>query len=56
MVYLEILLNGNPVNCLLDTGSEVTLIPGSLVQEQPKKPIILQLRAVMGPLLRCWDW
>ena len=30
-VYLEVLVDGEPVNCLLDTGSEVTLIPGSLV-------------------------
>ena len=31
--YLEILVDGNPVNCLLDKGSVVTL------QELPKKPI-----------------
>ena len=31
--YLEILVDDNPVNCLLDTGSVVTL------QELPKKPI-----------------
>ena len=30
-MYLEVQVTGNPVNCLLDMGSEVTLIPGSLV-------------------------
>ena len=39
LVYLEILVDGNPVNCLLDAGSEVTLTPRRLVQELPKKPV-----------------
>ena len=47
-VYLEVLVNGNPTNCLLDTGSEVTLIPGSLMQELPKKSVTLQRRAANG--------
>ena len=34
-MYLEVLVNGNLTNCLLERGSEVTLIPGSLVQELP---------------------
>ena len=47
-MYLEILVNGNPVNCLLDTGSEATLIPRSLVQKLPKKPVTSQIRAANG--------
>ena len=27
-VYLEIVIEGTPIDCLLDTGSEVTFIPG----------------------------
>ena len=42
------MMDGRPVNCLLDTGSEVTLIPGSLVQGLRKKPVTSQIRAVNG--------
>ena len=38
-MYLEVHVDGNSVICLLDTGSEVTLIPGSLVKELPKKQV-----------------
>ena len=44
-MYLEVLVNVNPTNCPLDTGSEVTVIPESLVHELPKKPVTSQLRA-----------
>ena len=47
-MYLEILVNGNQVNFLLDTGSEVTLVAGSLVQELPKKPVTTQIRSANG--------
>ena len=50
-VYLEVLVNGHPVDCLLDTGSEVTLIPGNLVRERPKKPITSQIRAANGAII-----
>ena len=50
-MYLDVLVNGSPTNCLLDTGSEVTLIPGSLVQELPKKPVTSQLRAANGTII-----
>ena len=36
-------MNGEPVNCLFDTGDEVTLIPGSLVQELSKRPVVLHI-------------
>ena len=38
-------MDGEPVDCLLDTGSEVTLIPGSLVQELPNRRIVSQIWA-----------
>ena len=50
-MYLEVMVNGNPTNCLLDTGSEVTLIPGSLVQELPKESVTSQLRAANGTII-----
>ena len=36
------LVDGHQVNCILDTGSVVTLIPGSLAQELLKKPVTSQ--------------
>ena len=51
-VYLEVLVDGEPVDCHLDTGSEVTPIPGSLVQELPKRRIMSQIRAANGTLIR----
>ena len=50
-VYLEVLVKGEPVDCLLDTGSEVTIIPWSLVQELLKRPIVAQIRAANGTLI-----
>ena len=50
-MYLEVVVNGNPTNCLLDTGSEVTLIPGSLVKELPKESVTSQLRAANGTII-----
>ena len=32
-VYLEVLVDGHPVDCLLHTGSEATLILENLVRE-----------------------
>ena len=50
-VYLEILMNGKPIDCLLDTGTEVTLIPGYLAQELPKRPVTSHIRAANGTLI-----
>ena len=50
-VYLEVLVDGKPADCLLDTGSEVTLIPGSLVQDLPKRRIVSQMRAANETLI-----
>ena len=47
-VYLEVLVDNKQVNCLLDTGSEITLIPASLVQHLTKKSVTSQIRAANG--------
>ena len=47
-VYLEIIVDGEPIDCLLDTGSEVTLIPARLVTELPKRPVSSVIRAANG--------
>ena len=47
-MYLKVEVDGNVVRCLLDTGSEVTNIPGVLVQELPKRPVTSQIRAANG--------
>ena len=49
-VFLEVLVHGKPVDCLLEIGSEVTLILGSLVQELSKRRIVSQNRAANGTL------
>ena len=38
----------------MDTGSEVTLIPGFLVQELPKRRIVSQIRAANGTLIEVY--
>ena len=48
---MEVLVDGLPVDCLLNIGSEVTLVPGSLVQELPKRRIVSQIRAANGTLI-----
>ena len=53
-VYLEIVVDGEPIDCLLDTGSEVTLIPARLVTECRKDLLVLSFERPMGPILRCW--
>ena len=44
-------MDGHPVDCLLNTRSEVTVIPGNLVRELPKKPITSQIRAANGTII-----
>ena len=39
---------GNQFDCLLDTRSEVTLIPARLVTELPKRPVSSVIRAAHG--------
>ena len=41
---MEIVVDGEQIDCLLDTGSEVTLIPARLVTELPKKPVSSVIR------------
>ena len=43
-------MDGKTIDCLLDTGSEVTLIPGYLAQELPKRPVTSQIMAANGTL------
>ena len=44
-------MDGKPVDCLLDTGSEVTMIPVYLARELPKQPVVSQFRAANGTLI-----
>ena len=44
-------MDDEPVDCLLDTGSEVTIIPRSLVQELPKRPIVSQIPTANGTII-----
>ena len=54
-VYLEVLVDDHPLDCLLDKGSDVTLFPGNLVRESPKKPITSQIRAANGTVIEVLD-
>ena len=47
----KVYLDGEPIDCLIDTGSEVTLIPGFLVKELTKRPVISQIKADNGTLI-----
>ena len=42
------MIDGESVDCLLDTGSEVTLIPSRLATELPKRAICSLIRAANG--------
>ena len=42
---------GERIDCLVDTGSELTLIPIFLVQGLPKPPVISQIKAANGTLI-----
>ena len=42
------MIDGEPVDCLLDTGSEVTLIPSRIVTELPKIAIRSLILAANG--------
>ena len=41
-------MDGKPIHCLLVTGSEVTLIPRYVAQEQLKTPVTSQIRVANG--------
>ena len=49
--YLEVLVDGKSTDCLLGTGSEVTLIPGHLERGLRKRPVTLQIPAANGTLV-----
>ena len=51
-MYLEVQVDGNPVNYLLDTGSKFTLILGNLLQELLKKPVTSQIGAVNATIVK----
>ena len=46
--YIELELGGKKYRCLLDTGSDVTLLPASIVYGLPLHPSTTELRAVNG--------
>jgi hypothetical protein len=46
--YIRLRIQGTPVDCLLDTGSEITLVPWSLLQGAPMEPCELKVRAANG--------
>ena len=46
--YLRARVDGRECDCLLDTGSEVSILPSSLVPESQLKPIGYTLRAANG--------
>ena len=48
---MEVQVNGERIDCLLDIGSEVTLIPGFLVHGLPKLPVISQIKAANRTLI-----
>ena len=50
-VYLDVHVDGKPIYCLLDTGYEVNLILGFLVQELSERPGISQTKAENGSLI-----
>ena len=50
--YVRMKIFGRSVACLLDTGSEVTLLPKELVGNFPIKPSSQQLRAANGSTIR----
>jgi predicted aspartyl protease len=47
-VYLSASIAGRTCNCLLDTGSEVSLLPASLVESSLTQPTRLRLSAANG--------
>ena len=46
--YIELELSEKKYRCLLDTGSDVTLLPASIVYGLPLCPSTTELRAVIG--------
>ena len=46
--YLRARIDGREQDCLLDTGSEISILPSSLVPREQLKPVSYTLRAVNG--------
>jgi len=46
--YLRLVVNGKPSRCLLDTGSDVTLLPTSVVTGLRMEPTTRRIRAANG--------
>jgi hypothetical protein len=49
--YIRLRIQGTPVDCLLDSGAEVTIIPWSLAQGADIQPYRQQLRAANGTVI-----
>jgi hypothetical protein len=49
--YIRLRIQGTPVDCLLDSGAEATIIPWSLAQGADIQPYRQQLRAANGTVI-----
>ena len=50
--YLRLVVNGKPSKCLLDTGSDVTLLPTSVVTGLRMEPTTRRIRAANGTAIK----
>ena len=51
-IYLALSINGTIQKCLADSGSDVTILPASLVNGVPLQKCNQQIRAANGTLIR----
>ena len=53
--YLKIQVNGRYYNCLLETGSDVTIFPFAMVKGRKLHPTTTVLKAANGMAIPCWE-
>ena len=51
-IYLALSINGTVQKCLVDSGSDVTILPAPLVSEMPLQKCNQRIRAANGTLIR----